>query len=275
MFKNQQKLIAEIHNEFDTAQERLLLEAKEIISGTSKFFSEKAERLEKIGFINSNSVVKHKKNKELLVKNRDQAELIEYYKQNYPFQKFLTEEELNRICKKYGLIYAPVSNYIKEVPEKNLLEIESISYLKHVDLPENLKFCKFNFDNSFFFMPTGSWMSIFCKWRYIIPKEIDGHYRHWSELCRELNSRYNTGIEYLVRKVRNIEINKQGLFIAAPKSHFDLKGLVKEDLLHSTFSIVTVKDDPIVFRYCKGGIQVISKWGLEGKDESLINEKMN
>src|ERR1017187_2772863 len=125
MFTNQEKLIAKIHNEFDTEQERILNEAKEIINGTSKLFSDKEERLERIGFINTETVVKHKKNKDVLIKNKAQAELIEYYKQNYPFQKFITETELDRICDKYKLIYAPISNYIKDVPEKNISEIES------------------------------------------------------------------------------------------------------------------------------------------------------
>ena len=39
---------------------------------------------------------------------------------------------------------------------------------------------------------------------------------------------------------------------------------------------VTEVKDPIVFEYCRGGmIRVISKWGLEGEDELLLNEKLN
>ena len=66
------------------------------------------------------------------------------------------------------------------------------------------------------------------------------------------------------------EINRDGLFIAAPKSHFDLKGLKKKGLGFFNFTVTEVKD-PIVFRYVKGGIQVLSKWGLEANDEMLVN----
>lgn len=132
----QEKLIAEIHAEFDTAQDRLLSQANEILSkpvdATRSAVESIGERLEKIGFTNTPTVKKAneiKKGKEAeikkVVETREQAELIQYYQANYPFLKFLTEAELDRICKKYNLVYAPSDRYTEEVPEMNLRDIEN------------------------------------------------------------------------------------------------------------------------------------------------------
>jgi len=65
---------------------------------------------------------------------------------------------------------------------------------------------------------------------------------------------------------------KAGLFIAAPENQFNLDGLTKKGVRGFFKEVVTSKvDDPIVFRYVKGGIQVLSKWGLEANDPDLAN----
>ena len=282
MFTNQEKLIAKIHNEFDTAQERLLNEAKEIINGTSKLFSDKAERLERIGFINTETVVKHKKNKDVLIKNKAQAELIEYYKQNYPFQKFITETELDRICDKYKLIYAPISNYIKDVPEKNISEIESCTDLNQKDCIETTyKVIKTNNEADFLKLLNhlGKNTPEFTNTEVLEIAKNNGRrgaldwifdqstYMVFHDIKEKLKLRFS------IEKYETIY--KQGLFIAAPISNFNLEGLKKHKKFGFLQISVTEIKDPVVFRYCRGGIQVLSKWGLEGQDESLTNEKLN
>ena len=71
------------------------------------------------------------------------------------------------------------------------------------------------------------------------------------------------------------EVDYGGFFIAAPKSHFNLKSVIKKGKFSFLSIRVTEVKDPIVFRYCRGGIQILSKWGLEGEETSLTNEKMN
>lgn len=133
-FKNESKgkssvqIIEEIHNEFDTAQDRLLSEAKSILDNVVLSEVEKMEstahRLKSLGFIKTALVKKADEITSKLVKSKEEASLIMYYKQTYPFLKFLTESELDRICKKWNLVYNSVRTYIKDVPEKNLKEIE-------------------------------------------------------------------------------------------------------------------------------------------------------
>jgi len=61
--KTEKEIIKEIHNSFDTAEDKLLKEAEDMLESlnitTETKLEEKAERLEKIGFINSNSLFIH------------------------------------------------------------------------------------------------------------------------------------------------------------------------------------------------------------------------
>lgn len=69
------------------------------------------------------------------------------------------------------------------------------------------------------------------------------------------------------------KINRDGLFICAPIKHFDTKGLKKSG--RGFFNFTPLPTDPIVFRYVKGGVQVLSKWGLEADDYRLVQENLN
>lgn len=94
LFKSQSELIAEIHNEFDTAQDRLFAQATKILTTPhTDAVQSISERLQKVGFVNTPTAKKGKEVKKELVQNREQAKLITYYRQTYPFLKFLTEEE--------------------------------------------------------------------------------------------------------------------------------------------------------------------------------------
>lgn len=267
MFKSSTQIVKEIHNEIDSAQDRLLDEAKRIINSYSSI--DKAERLEKIGFIASAAVVENKKRKDILVRSKEQADLIEYYKINYPLLKFITEGELDRICKKYRLIYMPIQNYIGDVPEKNLREIETAQKRKECDAPTDIIWCELKKEGAFKLTASdgGSWCGIWGKEWYRIPGKINGvHFRNQYEADDYLKKNLGFTTTYLVGSVKNVSQNRQGLFICAAKSKF-----IGQD---KSISFIEVKD-PIVFRYCKGGVQILSKWGLEAADELLVNEFCN
>ena len=244
MFKSQERLIAEIHNEFDTAQERLLEEANQLLASLSPQPEGIAERLKRIGFSNTPTVKRVEAIQQEKKMAEDQAKLILYYKQTYPFLKFLTESELERICDKYNLIFAKVDRYVKEVPEKNLRDIEQAQELKEDDAINalDLKAERLRTER-LARMPKEDWYM-----------EARNPYRNF----------------YMPMMFS--ESAKLGLSIAAPESHFNLKGLVKT----STFGWGKPEvKDPIVFRYVRGGIQVLTKWGIEGEDPMLYNEKFN
>lgn len=268
IFKSQEQLIAEIHNEFDTAQERLLNDALEIISKNKSDGHNLANRLIKAGFTKNRAVIDYGTKSESLSIGLEQAKLIEYYKLNYPFLKFLDESELKRICKKYSLTIGPVENFVGDVPDKNLTEIENAQQLKQADFPVNLDYCLLRRDYSFCLTGAGSsWYSIWNSEFWRIPTRIDGH--HFTSECDASNwLRRNMGFkkEYPVSSVRNFTEDRQGLFICAPASQFVGK--------NERISFIEIKD-PIVFRYVRGGIQVITKWGLEANDPTLVVDKLN
>lgn len=265
---NQQQLIDQIHSEFDTAQDRLLNEANEILSKNCASVVDISERLRAIGFTNTPVAKTGNELKSKIVKSTQEAELITHYKQTYPFLKFLTEDELNRICTKYKLVYAPIGRYIKDVPEKNLRDIETAQSLKQDDSIPNLVIFKYKgevdglTDSEKAILKDGIVINENAFEAFSNSKTI-GQFFNKTVKCR-----YDT-LDWSIEKV-----DKSGLFIAAPDSHFETTGLVKKGL--GFFSILKVEvKDPIVFRYVNGGVQVITKWGLEANDPALVVPVLN
>lgn len=282
--QTQKELITEIHNAFDSAQDRLLQQANEVLNEIKipeiSDEENKADRLSAIGFTNSkpvNNVLKlkqeRKENASVLVKTREEAELINYYKTTYPFLKFLTEAELDRICGKYNLIYAPVGNYIEDVPDKNLAEIERAQKLKNSDVFRQRFIVKVKKSNILNSVPGHikkqmiDGFIIYSNDRYL-PSDIQSLTKLAFGIEERITNYYHSDWSYEL-------VDKKGLFIAAPSSHFNLKGLTKKSEFSFFNTTLVVKDDPIVFRYVNGGIQVLSKWGLEASDEALINPVEN
>lgn len=272
IFKSSAQVVEEIHSAIDSAQDKLLSEARSIIDNCK--VSTKADRLKNVGFTGIEYVKQNEDNKTVSAKAMEEANLIEYYKRTYPFQKFITEKEMDRICKKYGLIYAPVANYKKDVPEKNLKEIEAVTPLNRYDMPQNKRYSIITARENWWLFPDNTFLSFWhSEWRRM-PRRIEGEFGSRFDINRYLQELLKSNITYMVKSSENFIEDRQGLFIAAPKSHFNLDGLKVNGLGAFSFQLVPVKD-PIVFRYCKGGIQVISKWGLEAEDPALVNEIYN
>jgi hypothetical protein len=215
--------VEKIHKAFDEAQEFLLQEAEkfEEKKAVSDKEVEYLRSMKKLGFVNADKVNEIETRRDEIAKSKKLTELVLYYKRIYPLLKFLTVRQLEDICEKYNLIYAPVEHYTGVVPEKNLKEIMSAQKLHDDDAPKN----------------------------QVVTSRGRG-------------------------RVRTETTMKEGLFIAAPESDFNLEGLTKDKKgLKGYFKqIIEEKpDDPIVFRYVFGGIQVLSKWGPEAADPELLN----
>jgi hypothetical protein len=295
--KTEQELIEEIHNEFDTAPERILQQALSIISeqqnskvSLESEIEEKAIRLQNLGFVKNGLVNKlgeiqeRNRQKDLIINmEMRMAEGIQYYARTYPFLKFLPVSELDRICDKYGLVYAPVGHYKMPVPDKNLKEIENAQPLKSIDVQPDIVIRTYYDD------------SMSRKWGYNRVKQILGGNSFTDDEIRELAKKHNielrwnstsdffwvAGRKFLsdddmcITKEETKTISRKGLFIAAPKDHFDLTGLEFDKKKGYFQTTIQVKKDPIVFRYVKGGIQVLTKWGLEADDPALQMEILN
>lgn len=279
--------VEEIHAEFDSAEERVINECenllKEIQIPLESKIESKANNLKSLGFINVETIKQaeliSKRNNELKSKialTETQVNTIKELKLKYPLEKFITVDELNRICKKYNLMYAPVKNYIKDVPEKNVNDM-----MKMKPLAEEDKCPSKNILTSITFFPNHTEdyrryvLDLFYCKEFPYDKVTEINMR---ELCETFKG--TRGDIFYFNEATIRKVNKKGLFISAPKSHFDLTNLSKE----SEFGFydveeVTVKD-PVVFEFCKNDIvRICTKWGTEDDqsylDSSLIDESLN
>jgi hypothetical protein len=267
---NQLELIEKIHQDFDTAQERLLTEAKRILEGVEMPTVETAKRLRLFGFINTPIAKQGAEIIEKVEMSKKEAKLIQYYMKEYPFLKFLTVAELDRICQKYNLMYATVDRYIQDVPIKNLEDIERAQTLKYEDEETNhkwveiSKFWEGNDELKSWLKEKGGKISITTS------RERGEEPTESSVKEGILNMGYKGGFgKYIFQKATVFEEKREGLFIAAPESHFNLEGLKKNGFGFFEVKRTEIKD-PIVFRFVRDGVQVITKWGLEAEDPSLI-----
>jgi hypothetical protein len=279
-------IVDQIHNEIDTAQDRLLNEAREYLKSLEaddvKQELEIAKTLSQLGFSNTPTAKKYKEHLDsqadalISILNTDSLyKTIEGYINRYPTLKFLTIDEFNKICKKYKLTYAPADRYIKDIPAKNVLEIANAPQLQTSDKIYNeLYVTNIKWDDY-----TNFAVKRFCRGKRI-PIGVRQPSVH--QIQNAIISAGYKGVFYEDSEYKNlggpkscevVEINKQSLFIAAPANHFNLKGLQKSGLGFVTKSAWTISypKDPIVFRYCRDGIQVLSKWGKEANDEMLVN----
>jgi len=240
-----EKTIRKIHKKFDTASEKLLAEAKAIVSAPVVNDTKTIERLHKIGF----NTAKPIKDAEEMFKRQEKAketiEAIEYYQLHYPNYKFISEEQIQAICKKYGLLYGESKNYLGAIPEKNLTEIEAFK-LREEDYYEDTYF--------------SLWSSMVGQ-RLFAPS--------FSFLDGTLHLDYGTRA---TEELKETAKQKPPFKICAPKKDFNTSGYEVKDGYKLVYDPIVIQ--PVKYKNLDGGL-VISKWGIEGQDESLVNEKMN
>lgn len=278
--KTQNQIVEQIHAEFDSAEDRLLQQAQVILNGLTPIdeieIEAKAVRLQRIGFVNAATVKQASKitlEREIItgkiIKTQADVELILRYKINYPTLKFLTEDELDRICQKWGLIYAPVKNFIKDVPDKNIKDIEIAPVLQYQDIQHPIITVKV----------TEFWRDLPQEIKTFLKKEIPyvGYVNaegkpSESDLLNCIKKFIQTDYKgYIFKEAIVKTIRRDGLFICAPQQDFDLTNLTKEGKFGNFEVTHHIVNDPVVFRYCRGGVQVLSKWGLEATDDLLLN----
>jgi hypothetical protein len=300
--------VEQIHEEFDTAEKRILNECNKILQElnipTETQIEKKASIMQELGFVNSETVnqAKELKQKSEEIKKviditSKQAESIKYFKQKYPLDKFITVSELERICEKYKLIHAPAANYIKDVPEKNVLEMKNrkiLDFEDSISIFIDDKCMKTKFINEFpkYFNPQnyklignyGFYIDKYKKLEYLSESEVNYCKSNNISLFSEIKD-INQAFSIFINNQRNYLYNytrtdKSGLFIAAPKSHFNLKDLSKKSK-YGFFNVTIHKvKDPIAFEYCKNDIcRIVTKWGTDDDqsylDPILSNETLN
>jgi len=248
-----QEIVEQIHEDFFTEVDKILESAKIMknVNTQHQDLIDKSERLKQLGFVNSKEVRESQIELNRLSKLRHENEskeslirAINYFSVQYPQYKFITEESVKRICEKYGLVYSKISDYIGNVPDKNLKHIEEFkiksedeAYLKRVNN-------NWNMSDSI---------------SYISKQEYD----------------YGIKNRYESRRNYSEDYKNAPLEIAAPIEDFNMKGKEIENFKLKNIPIpdpVVLK--PVMFERKKYYL-IVTAWGPEAGDIDVVNEKMN
>lgn len=257
--KNYPKEVLEIHHEFETASDKLLESAYKIINSQPVVNISKIERLKSFGFNQVKEVEESSKIIETTTLSKEQIKLVQYYKQNYPFNKFITESQVKEICHKYNLVCGDVERFRGFVPDVNIKDIEKFK-IKSQD-----------------------------KCEYLVSGPNGEFYIHESEIIREqffnyIQNKESSYVEFSggiinvkggeAKYGRYAKIKKQEsiLQICAPVKDMDISGL---ELVEGYKLQKPHIPDPVVLQPVKGGYLIITAWGDEASDPLVVNENFN
>lgn len=245
------EIVKQIHHEFDTAGEKLLADAKQILA--TAVDTSKGEMLASLGFHKSKKSVESIDIIRSKEQNKKLADTVEYFRMHYPNQKFITEDMVSAICKKYGLLFAESHHFISDIPDKNLLEISNFK-MREDDMRK--------LENNYW---AYDYQGI--SHTYIIVDKSQSQFYGHCELD------FMRGVVMITEKdeTKKHSYHKPSFKIAASPKDFDTANMYIEDGYKLNANI----PDPIVLQPVKGGYLIVSKWGIEGEDALLTNESQN
>ena len=257
--KSLDQIVREIHEDFFSEVDKLLAEAKisRSLETTKQDLIDKSARLKKLGFVSTKEVNEAQEEitriKRLEEENKLKVDLIsaiDYFSFKYPQYKFITEESVQKICQKYGLIYSEVSKYKGTVPEKNLKQMEDFK------IDQQDQCC----------------LETHTYYHHGVSEKRPLSYSDYKEKLREKDSEY--GREF--KRYDRYDYTICTLEIAGPVGDFNTNGMeVKDYKLQEKIQI----PDPVVlqpvFHRKKKYYLIVTAWGLEASDEIVVNQKMN
>ena len=246
-------IVQEIHKKVLTNSDNAIAEAEKHLAehqGDLKEFEE-LKLLAERGFGNSEEVVK---NKELIEKSMlltEKSRLIKEYQLNYPTFKFILADEMEAICKEYGLLMGADQHYIGTIPPKARKEIISFK-LREKDY-------------------------MYYEGRVNITKaglkESEGVIE-WTEIDRESYMRKTNNGKNLVQNGNRTHFicNNDYFLICAPQDMFKLEGKIVDGV---KIKEVIKVDDPIALKAVRYGYLVAAVWGEEIAIKKMQNPTHN
>ncbi len=229
------KVVEDIHNEFFTAGDNILQEATCLLKELETKDLAKGKRLAALGFGKTREAVAAIETENKLATTKEIADLVMYYRINYPNNKFITEGQVKMICEKYGLILGDVSMYKGFVPLDKLRQIEKFT-IKEKDVLKRI------------------WSK-------------DTAYRNPGEL---INDKGQNAQQY-PSIFKAVEVS-EGLKICAPLKDMEITS--KQILVGYKIEDKPIPD-PVVLQPVKKGYLIVTAWGDEASDEIVVNEINN
>lgn len=305
-----------IHAEVDDLENICIQELKNILEATpvireTKVIS-KADRMKSLGFgARNETIIEAEEQKKIIRANNDKIDLsktvleeMAEYRIAYPKDKIVPMSEFQKVLKKYNLIYAPATAYIKDVPEKNVIEMSEAKEVLEEHKPfmaaiisEIKVYNSLCNDNNIDPKELKIKLEPFLKKLYVvdIKSKFDLSY-YKSRTFTNRDSIYykitESAKKDLLESGITIEemgciyiddmksVDRSNLFIAAPKSHFDLNSLSTIDgkeYFTGEFGKVSLVEtkDPIGFKLLVGlngqeYVRILSKWGTDD-DKSYLD----
>lgn len=264
--------VVEIHHAFETAGEALLNDAKNILRECDTKSINKGKRLLSLGFKQAKEAIGAMPYLGKGETAKSVFDLVMHYQRHYPNNKFITEKQVEAICKKWNLHCAPIDRFKGFVPEKNLREIEGFRFNKADKRPSLIKILSaWNVSGfSSVLIPfSRAWNIHRNLGLKLIPADHPKMRWHGDSLF---------GVDDDGGEIGYVEWFKEykfdSLMICAPKKDMDLKGLTK---IGAVFQIGQIKHvpDPVVLQPVRGGYLIVTAWGDEASDENVVNEKFN
>ncbi len=269
--------VQQIHHEFHSAADNLLLEAKSIIEEARTKNVTKINRLELLGFKQAAQVTELKPLQQKAELSKEQLESLAYYQREYPFNKFITEEQVKTICHKYNLVCGEVSRFKGFVPEKNLSDIEKFS-LK--DNETSLLYIEAFKEGKSIGLFSGKNLEIRNErgYAHIYPKHISSNYSFQQNKLDLIKSGEFYGRDYgnlfglKDKEFLTIKVLNNQLQICAPIKDMDISGLELTEGYKLTKKHIP---DPVVLQLVKNGYLIITAWGDEASDKLVVNQINN
>lgn len=265
MIKEYPEVVKQIHKEYFTAGDKLLAAANEIIGSHPSGLFEKANKLKSVGFTAVPETQVHRE----LEFSIDMANLISNYAIRYPNNKFITEDQVKSINKKYKLVCAPLDRFKGFVPQTKLDQILSFSVRSKDKAPNLIRIIRAwgEYNNKglpFLFTPISA-LIIHADVGRFISSDDPGLHWHGSRLF-QYKEAYITSYKMY---------DKSSMLICAPKKDMNLKGLSKAGAVFHKVVKHTAPPDPVVLQPVKGGYLIVAAWGDEASDDIVVNHNSN
>lgn len=269
-----QQIIEQIHNEFETAADRLLNEAQQIVEESRRKDKSKGLRLAALGFTQARQAKETIELQEKLEMSEKQVEAMREARLKYPLYKYITDRQVDEICEKYGLVHGKIEQYKGFVPEKNLKEIE-----------------KFMERHTFNYWGNDDYIVDMSNY-FIGKTNPDTDFEHWYHKDDLVGRRTPNNMGWDVTKhfQRNVgdpdfyssgkidgvcyskgRLEKIGLKICAPLKDMD----VKRGYRLVGNRIVEIPDPVVLQPLPHEGNLIVSAWGDESEDPLVVNQMWN
>ena len=245
-----------IHDEFYNEVDKNLEDARLVVS-TSGILSEEeiysAGVLSKYGFNNEQVKAVYEKHQKIAqiqlenLKRKALADLILKCKQEYPLYKFISQESVVKLCKRYGLSYGNVLYFNGNVPMKNIKQLEAFKISNKI----KARLGNYNHRNTI----------------------VDGYLGEYDR---------NEHLEYaplmICAPFEMFQKNRQDQIQKNPTIE-SLSKVLKDDpiVLQPVAIKYDVPSHNCTYNDCYQtfGYLIVTAWGDEASDENVVNEKFN